>query len=373
MKDPIIDPKLLRVNLAADSLQCDYDEKQSLFEAQPVAIQRFIEAQASLISDILIGQQSQIRFSFPDKVQISNSGNPSMDLKAIPAEYRDQSVGGVLDKWVGADLRTNLRIRFTELEDTSNPAVSIAAGLTRHMVAYHLVHNILPAGRSIEYAVLEGEEIPTEPIENGKLQASAITQESYEIAEDGPRESDRGDLQSPFVPAALKYYIPRWVAFDTTGKLIVHTTAEAESQIASMQKYLSVLHIAVGMSPCFVVDPVYIQKRKGILGQLINQGRKLANHQVQETIIEIKRRANSNSLNRGLSLSLPYFDDQDLTIHLHRFEVIPAGRIMFVPAFVVRASREEHAKVIQDTRISRSTRKYLLEELKMLEAAFLPT
>ena len=43
---------------------------------------------------------------------------------------------------------------------------------------------------------------------------------------------------------------------------------------------------------------------------------------------------------------------------------------MFVPAFVVRAAREEQAKVAQDTRFSSSTRKYLLAELRMLEDAF---
>ena len=35
----------------------------------------------------------------------------------------------------------------------------------------------------------------------------------------------------------------------------------------------------------------------------------------------------------------------------HDFEVIPAGRIMFVPAFVVRAVQGQ-AKVAQDTRLS---------------------
>jgi hypothetical protein len=59
-----------------------------------------------------------------------------------------------------------------------------------------------------------------------------------------------------------------------------------------------------------------------------------------------------------------------LTLESHNFEVIPAGRIMFVPAFVVRAAREEQAKVAQDTRLSASTRKYLLAELNVLERAF---
>jgi hypothetical protein len=52
------------------------------------------------------------------------------------------------------------------------------------------------------------------------------------------------------------------------------------------------------------------------------------------------------------------------------FEVIPAGRIMFVPAFVVRAAQEEAVKVAQDTRLSSSTRNHILAELCMLEEAF---
>ena len=43
---------------------------------------------------------------------------------------------------------------------------------------------------------------------------------------------------------------------------------------------------------------------------------------------------------------------------------------MFVPAFVVRAAREQQAKVADDTRLSPSTRKHLIQELEMLEAAF---
>jgi hypothetical protein len=43
---------------------------------------------------------------------------------------------------------------------------------------------------------------------------------------------------------------------------------------------------------------------------------------------------------------------------------------MFVPAMVVRACRQEHGKVAQDTRLSPSTRKHLLAELRLLEVAF---
>jgi hypothetical protein len=107
-----------------------------------------------------------------------------------------------------------------------------------------------------------------------------------------------------------------------------------------------------------------------MMGQLINQGRALARYQTWEIVQTIKRRAAAQNLNRGLSLSLPYFDNQTLTMRMHDFEVIPAGRIMFVPAFVVRAARLEQARVGQDTRLSVATRKHLLIELKMLEEAF---
>ncbi len=72
----------------------------------------------------------------------------------------------------------------------------------------------------------------------------------------------------------------------------------------------------------------------------------------------------------GLRLSLPYFDDQDLRVDISSFEVIPSGRIMFVPAFVVRAVQQEEVKVSQDTRYNPSTRRHLLGLLDLLEQAF---
>jgi hypothetical protein len=138
-----------------------------------------------------------------------------------------------------------------------------------------------------------------------------------------------------------------------------------------MQKFLGILHAAVSLAPYFVLDSEYQKKRYGMLGQLVNQGRALACYQTEEMIGVIKQRAKSHDLNRGLSLSLPFFDDQALEIRTHDFTVIPAGRIMFVPAFVIRATEEELAKVAQDTRLSPSTRKYLLYQLKMLGLAFL--
>jgi hypothetical protein len=233
-----------------------------------------------------------------------------------------------------------------------------------------MVHNMLPAGRSVTYVPAEGEEIPSIPVGDVLEPASAITAATDAIAEEGEAEQGRGELQVPYTPAARKFYLPRWVAFDEESRLLVNSASEAEAHVASMQRFLHILHAAVALAPYVVADEDYQRKRYGMLGQLVNQGRALARYETGEIIATIKHRAAAQDLNRGLSLSLPYFDDQALEVKLHDFEVIPAGRIMFVPAFVVRASREEQAQVAQDTRLSHSTRIHLLSELKALEQAF---
>jgi hypothetical protein len=116
---------------------------------------------------------------------------------------------------------------------------------------------------------------------------------------------------------------------------------EAEAHIKSMQRFMEVLFLAVALTPYISADEEYSKKRYGMLGQLVNQGRALAIYKSKAIIERIKTRAASGNLNRGLSLSLPYFDDQELRVDTTNIEVIPAGRIMFVPAFVVRAVRQE--------------------------------
>jgi hypothetical protein len=105
-------------------------------------------------------------------------------------------------------------------------------------------------------------------------------------------------------------------------------------------------------------------------GQLEDQGRALALDRTHELIAAIMQRVESNSLNRGFSLSLPYFDDRAMAMKIYDFEVIPAGRIPFDPAYVMLAARAEQVKVSQDLQLNASTRKSLLAELKLIEKAF---
>jgi len=184
-----------------------------------------------------------------------------------------------------------------------------------------------------------------------------------------PSIPDDADAQAPI---ALRFYMPQWVAVDG-DRLLVRSTSEAEVCIASMQHYLGTLHLAVSLAPYIFADEEYQRKRYGMLGQLINQGRALARYWTSEIVGKIQRKAAAGDLNRGLSLSLPYFDDQMLEMRMLEFEVIPTGRTMFVPAFVVLAARREQAQVAQDAHLSHATRIHLLAELKTIEKAFEPS
>jgi hypothetical protein len=349
----------------AEHLRREYDEQQKLFQSQPSMVQHFFEMQARSLADAVMQKSPQARFNLP----ISVVGAAGETLQ-VPAESREQIIGGFLDRLTRGEIGLSLRQRLAELEGAADQGVAVSAMLTRYATAIHLVRVMLPSGRSVTYAAAQGEEIPTLPSGDELDPESAITAATDAIAEEGGAEEGRGELLVPYVPYARKFYLPKWIAFDKEDRLLVGAVNEAEAFIASMQRFVNVLHAAVSLAPYMVADEDYQRKRYGMLGQLINQGRALARYQTQEIITTIKRRAASNDLNRGLSLSLPYFDDQTLEMKTHDFQVIPAGRIMFVPAFVARASREEQAKVAQDTRFNASTRQHLLVELLILEKAF---
>jgi hypothetical protein len=364
LKEPV------EVTSQVNLLRKEYEQNWNLLNVQPQIVQRFIQQQAHQISEALLQHSAHLRFSLPDRITVMDDGGKTGASLTIPLEYREQMAGGVIDRLTRTDARAALVQRLAELEQNENPAIAQSGKLIRFAVAYYMVHNMLPEGRDVRYIAAEGEEIPSIPFVEAREVKSAITATTDAITEEGLIEAGRGELLVPYAPAARHFYLPQWVAFDDSNQLLVGTLAEAEAHVASTQRFVSILHQAVGLAPFMVADEVYQRKRFGILGQLVNQGRALANYQVGEIISTIQQRARVSDLNRGLSLSLPYFDDQDLIIRNHDFEVIPAGRIMFVPAFVVRAAEMEQAKVAQDTRLSPSTRRHLLSLLKMLERAF---
>jgi hypothetical protein len=351
-------------------LREEYGAWQALLNEQPTVIAHFLGAQAALITEAIIQRDSHVQFTLPNEVVVDISSNGKGEIGYIPTEARQQQIGGLIERIARGDIGTAIHHRLTELEQSTDQGVAVSAGLLRHATVMHMIYNVLPAGLSVTYEPDEGEEIPSLPAGGHVKPRSAYTARSDAIAEETQHERGRDELLVPYVPDARRFYLPQWVAFDQQQHLLMNSLNEAEACIGSMQDFLRILHAAVALAPYCVADPAYQAKRYGMLGQLVNQGRALARYQTRDVIRVIQERAEAKDLNRGLSLSLPYFDDQALKIKLHNFEVIPAGRIMFIPAFVVRAAEEEQAKVVQDTRLSGSTRKHLLIELKELEAAF---
>ena len=349
----------------------DYERQRALFSAQPAIIQRFLETQGKQIAQAIADGDSQVGFSLPDRVVCTLEDVPQPALVNIPQNQRTRSAGSFLNRFRKVELYKELRHVFTELEQSPDRAISVAAGLLRHATVTHMVYQMLPAGRTVIYRTADEDEvIPSIPASDEMEPESAITAATDAIVEEGKTEEGRGDLLVPFVPFARKFYLPQWVAFGRDGELLVKSVDEAEAHVKSMQRFMEVLFLAVALAPYISADGEYARKRYGLLGQLVNQGRALAIYQVKDIIARIKERAEAGSLNRGLRLSLPYFDDQELKIDISQFEVIPSGRIMFVPAFVVRAVRQEQVKVSQDTRYNPSTRKHLLNLLDLLERAF---
>jgi hypothetical protein len=341
----------------AGEIKREYEAYRALFASQPADVQQFLMGQARMMANMLLERRVPVHFKLSKEV-ILRPGQSA--VTAVPEKLRDQLIGGMMDRIGRFDIQTALQQRISELEQSSNQAIAVSAMLIRHATVIYMVYQMLPSGHLVRYFSDEGDEIPSLPEEN-----------SEEAAKDklaGIHESS--EILTPFVPDARRFYLPQWVAFGGQDELLVNSFAEAEANLASMQRFMAVLQAAAVLAPYMVVDDVYQQKRYGMLGQFVNQGRALGRYKTSEIIKTIYRKAKAGELNRGLSLNLPYFDDQELAVKTYSFVVIPAGFILFIPAFVVRAVLEERVKIVQDTHLNPSTRKHLLRELRALGYAF---
>jgi hypothetical protein len=104
--------------------------------------------------------------------------------------------------------------------------------------------------------------------------------------------------------------------------------------------------------------------------QEIVRGQTLAELEVDEIISKVDRWAREGRLNRGLRIRLPFYDDHAAEMRWLDLDVIPNGRIMFVPAFVVLAVHRMALSVIQDSSLTESTRSHVLHLLRTLQRAF---
>lgn len=340
----------------------EYDALSNLFNAQPMVTQHFLNQQARAIVLALV-EGKWIRYQLPDRVILE--GGEIIDL---PPVARRQTVGISLRHTSHAKKRAELIQHLNALEQGLNPGLAVCARLLRYALGYTIVHQLLPDGRPVRYRSEDGDDIPSIPLDSEP--PSALLAATDAVTELEATNPDGGRLQVPYMVEARRFFLPQWVAFGEDDHLLTGSFTEAEACIASLENAVRILQDAIAICPSVVVDETYQRKRAGLLGQLVNQGRALARTYTREIITKIRSRAEAGTLNRGLSLSLPYFDDAALALRLYPVEVIPNGRIMFVPAFVVLAMRLMEEKINNDNCLNPSTRKHLLAQLKSIENVF---
>ena len=283
---------------------------------QPPLTQRFVEAQARHLADAIVQRTPQVRFSLPD--QVIGPGSDARPV-AVAAGYREQMVGGTgfLDRLSRSDVRKAIAQRLQELELISNREVAISAKLLRHATVIYMVHGMLPAGRSVKYVAEEGEEIPTQTgRRSGRRRVRPSPRPPMRLRKKARPKRDAASCWCP-MPKRRASSICR-----SGWPLIEHdqSAGQFDTGCRSACGVDAALHGGAAPGPRFCA--VYRGRRAvsaealwhaGAVGQ---SGPRVGALRDAEIINTIKARAAQHDLNRGLSLSVPYFDDQELATAL---------------------------------------------------------
>ncbi len=168
-------------------LRQEYEHAAQLFSVQRTLTQRFIEAQAQRMAEAIVQHAPQVHFALPTQIAALDDGRQPL---TVPAIYREQTVGGskILDRLARVDVHELLRQRLAELEHDPQREVSISATLLRYATVIYMVHVMLPAGRSVKYDVVDGEEIPTMPRASGDS-STGMARSASEVPSEKRRRS----------------------------------------------------------------------------------------------------------------------------------------------------------------------------------------
>jgi len=339
------------VNTSSGLMSKEYEYWYSLLTMQVEMQRQCLNLQAQKLADAISQGLAQVTITYPNFLVLPISSNENQEVKSLSLSEVGQNI--TLKQRRGLftcqTLLQAAQKQLANLEAASNSALAAFGGLLRFAVAHSLIHDCLPIGKEVFYAALPGEDIPGIP----------------QYINTGSSNTELSNKTH-----ANRFYLPQWVAFGENGQLLVNSIAEAESCVISMLHYKDALYGAVTLAPYMVVDQVYQKKYYGILGQLVNQCRSFCTYRTQEIIATIQRRSANNSLNRGVWITLPYFDDQFLLLRKIEFEIIPRGRITFLPAFLNLAIQQQITMARHNTSLNYSTRKHLLVQLAMIQKAF---
>ena len=341
----------------------EYDALSSLFALQSDSTQHFFQQQALHIISILGQNKKRIRFELPEQVCWGNG-----DMLKIAKGSRRQVTGSILKGTSRQKKRTQLICQLNKLERSSHAGLAVSGKLLRYAIVRTMVYDLLPDGRPVHYQPEANDDIPSIPM--GETRSTSQASSRDELKEILDPILEDGKFQIPYIMGAQRFFLLNWVAFGDDDQLLVSSFQEAEALIASLQNAVNLLQDAEAICLSIVADEMYQRKRAGLLGQLVNQGHALARCYTQQIITKIHAGVEKGEFNRGLQLSLPYFEINDLSIHLYPINVIPKGRIMFISEFVVLAMQLTAWKVQQDPQINTSSRRHLLAQLASIENSF---
>jgi hypothetical protein len=288
-----------QIDRPMEAIRWEYETWKVLFQSQPSGTRGELDSEAGRITDSLLHNSSQVRFSLPRRVICQDLPSEAAETVLIPEEQRAQ----IVKNRNSLPFSKRLDQHLSKLEKSSLRGISTAAALIRYATAERIV-----------------------------------------------RELSLADACA----------FPGWIG----------SIEGVQAALDSLRSYKNLLQAANTIAPYLAGDEIYLQQCEALHRQIADRGRSLAGCITEEIIATIKQREESAELNRGLSLSLPYFDDQVLDLKTYDFEVIPRGRILFEPAYVMWVARHEQREVEQNPGLSASARQQLLVELRALEKAF---
>jgi hypothetical protein len=143
-----------------------------------------------------------------------------------------------------------------------------------------------------------------------------------------------------------------------------------KAEVDRLCSYVEALRWVEQLYPGWTADDLYSEKYARLTARLTRQGHALAVYYTQRIIDDLLGRWHSGEVIRGLTLLVPYLDEQHYQMKTYRVEVIPTGRIAFRPEFVVGACRVTEQEVRHNPQLSQATRWQLISQLDMLSQAF---
>jgi hypothetical protein len=160
-----------------------------------------------------------------------------------------------------------------------------------------------------------------------------------------------------------------YTAFDEHGVRTAELNDD-DALIGQLSRRLDWLRTAEWLYPAWTTHDLYNSASALLTAHLTDQGRALANYYTQQIINDVRQAWRAGKITRGLTLFIPYLDERLYRMKTHKVVVIPTGRILFRPEFVIGACRLAERKIRKDLNLSQSTRWQLLSQLDSITQAF---